>query len=41
MLKAIYTQTPKVIPVDKNAADPNAVDELKAKRELSKQVKLR
>jgi len=41
MLKAIHTQTPRVITVDKNAAYPNAVDELKAKRELPKQVKLR
>jgi len=30
-----------VINVDKNAAYPKAIDELKAKKELSKRVKLR
>ncbi len=41
MLKALHTQTPRVITVDKNAAYPKAIDELKADQELSKKVKLR
>ena len=41
MLKAIHTQTPRVITVDKKAAYPKAVDELKADQELPKKVKLR
>jgi len=41
MLKAMHTQTPRVITVDKNPAYPKAIDELKAKKELPKKVKLR
>jgi transposase-like protein len=41
VLKAIHTQTPRVINVDKNAAYPKAIDELKQKKELSKEVELR
>jgi len=40
-LKAIHNQTPRVITVDKNAAYPKAINELKAKKELPKKVKLR
>ncbi|MBW4639667.1 MAG: IS6 family transposase [Gloeocapsa sp. UFS-A4-WI-NPMV-4B04] len=40
-LKAAHTQSPRVITVDKNAADPKAIDELKKKEELSEQVELR
>lgn len=40
-LKAIHTSCPRVVTVDKNAAYPKAMDELKAKKELPKQVKLR
>jgi len=40
-LKAIHIQTPRVITVDKNAAYPKAIDELKAEKELPKTVKLR
>jgi transposase-like protein len=39
-LKAIYTQTPRVITIDKNAAYPKAINELKADKELPKKVKL-
>ena len=41
VLKAVHTQEPRVINVDKNPACPKAVEQLKGKRELSKQVKLR
>ncbi len=41
MLKAIHTSSPKVITVDKNAAYPKAIAELKAEKELPKTVKLR
>ncbi len=40
-LRANHNQEPRVINVDKNAAYPKAVDELKAKKELSQQVELR
>ncbi len=40
-LKAIHHQTPRVITVDKNAAYPKAIDELKADKDLPKTVKLR
>jgi len=40
-LSAVHTQAPRVINVDKNAAYPKAVDELKEKEELSEQVELR
>ena len=40
-LKAIHTARPRVINVDKNAAYPKAIDELKAQEELPKEVKLR
>ncbi len=40
-LKAIHSQTPRVITVDKNAAYPKAIDELKAEKVLPKTVKLR
>ncbi len=40
-LKAVHTQIPRVITVDKNAAYPKAIDELKADKELSQKVKLR
>jgi transposase-like protein len=40
-LKAIHNQTPRVITVDKNAAYPKAIDELKADKDLPKTVKLR
>lgn len=41
MLKAIHTSSPRVITVDKNAAYPKAVDELKADKELPQKVELR
>lgn len=40
-LKAAHNQEPRVITVDKNAAYPKAIDELKAKEELSQSVELR
>jgi len=40
-LKAVHNQEPRVINVDKNAAYPKAIDELKEKEELSQGVKLR
>jgi len=40
-LKADHNQEPRVINVDKNAAYPKAIKELKAKKELPKKVKLR
>lgn len=40
-LNAFHTQEPRVINVDKNAAYPKAVDELKEKEELSEKVELR
>ncbi len=40
-LKAVHNQEPRVINVDKNAAYPKAMDELKKKKELSKGVELR
>lgn len=40
-LNAIHTQEPRVINVDKNAAYPKAIDELKEKEELPEQVELR
>jgi len=40
-LKAIHIQTPRVITVDKNAAYPKAIDELKADKELPQRVELR
>jgi len=40
-LNAVHTQEPRVINVDKNAVYPKAIDELKEKEELSKQVELR
>jgi len=40
-LKALHTQTPRVITVDKNAAYPKAINELKTNKELPKKVKLR
>ncbi len=40
-LKAAHNQEPRVITVDKNAAYPKAIDELKQKKELPQQVKLR
>jgi len=41
VLTAVQTQSPRVINVDKNAAYPKAIDELKEKEELSEQVELR
>ena len=41
MLKALHTQTPRVITVDKNAAYPKAINELKADEELPQKVELR
>lgn len=41
VLKAAHNQEPQVINVDKNAAYPKAIDELKAKKELSERVDLR
>ena len=40
-LKAVHNQEPRVINVDKNAAYPKAIDELKEFEELSQGVKLR
>ena len=40
-MKAIHTARPRVINVDKNAAEPKAIDRLKAQEELPKEVKLR
>ena len=40
-LNAVHTQEPRVINVDKNAAYPKAIDELKQKKVLSKSVELR
>ncbi len=40
-LKALHTQTPRVITVDKNPAYPKAVKELKAAKKLPEIVKLR
>ncbi len=40
-MKAVHTQEPRVINVDKNAAYPKAIDELKEKEEVSEQVELR
>lgn len=40
-LKALHTCSPRVITVDKNAAYPKAIDELKEKIDLPKSVKLR
>jgi len=40
-LKAAHNQEPRVITVDKNAAYPKAIDELKAEKQLSKSVELR
>jgi transposase-like protein len=40
-LKAIHTQTPRVITVDKNPAYPKAIKELKAAKKLPEIVKLR
>jgi len=40
-LSAVHAHEPRVINVDKNAAYPKAVDELKEKEELSEQVELR
>jgi transposase-like protein len=41
MLKALHTCSSRVITVDKNAAYPKAIDELKEKKALPKKVKLR
>ncbi len=40
-MTAAHNQEPRVITVDKNAAYPKAIKELKAKKELPKKVKLR
>ena len=40
-IKAVHTQEHSVINVDKNAALPKAIDELKAKEELPSNVELR
>ena len=40
-LKAPHTQEPRVINVDKNAAEPKAINELKADKELPQSVELR
>lgn len=40
-LKALHTQTPRVITVDKNAAYPKAIKEFKADEELPQKVELR
>ena len=39
-MKAIHNQSPRVINVDKNAADPKAIAELKEKEELPELVEL-
>ncbi len=41
VLKAAHTQEPRVINVDKSPAYPKAIEQLKHKKELSKQVELR
>ncbi len=38
---AAHTQKPRVVNVDKNAAYPKAIDEMKAEEELAKSVELR
>ena len=38
---AAHTQEPRVVNVDKNAAYPKAIDEMKAEEELAKSVELR
>ena len=40
-LQATHTQEPRVVNVDKNAAYPKAIDQMKAKEELSERVELR
>ncbi len=40
-MKAVHTQEPRVINVDKNAAYPKAIYELKEKEELTEKVELR
>ena len=40
-LKAVHNQSPRVINVDKNAAYPPAIDELKAEETLTKITELR
>ncbi len=40
-LKAVHTQSPRVINVDKNPAYPKAIEQLKGKKELSRPVELR
>ncbi len=40
-LNASHTQSPRVINVDKNAADPAAVDHLKADEQLPETTELR
>lgn len=40
-LQATHTQEPRVINVEKNAAYPKAIDDLKTKKELSQKVELR
>ncbi len=40
-LKAVHNQEPRVINVDKNAAYPKAINELKEKKQLSEEVELR
>ncbi len=40
-MNAAHNQEPRVINVDKNAAYPEAIDELKEKKELSEKVELR
>lgn len=40
-LKALHTSSPRVITVDRNAAYPKAIDELKAKEQLLPKVELR
>ena len=41
MLNAVHTQTPRVINVDKNAAYPPAIDDLKADEHLPETTGLR
>jgi transposase-like protein len=40
-LKAVHPQEPRVINVDKNAAYPKAIEELKVEKDLSVTVELR
>jgi transposase-like protein len=40
-LAATHTQTPRVINIDKNAADPKALETLKEQKELPKTIQLR